>query len=393
MTINRACIILGVVLFAVGIWLSMRKPLWCDELYGQKITIEGSSWGKVLTGRINDEGNNFPLYYVLQKAMMSVIRLPLPDDLGKDFQLPVIHRKYNHLIYPRGQILLRLLPDILMTSAIVLLVRFWWVRQGVVVGLIALLSALSSGMVWWYWVEARPYPLWFLLTLLQALFLIEILSEPGTSYRSKVYLMAVNCCLAITATLGFIQVIIVQTILFVFGQRRLGYHVCAGMLPVGGALFLLSGRSANPLYIAMDPMHIVRLNFSYQQLALLFFYLTAFFCRRAWGRRDNGSEKRLWKGLAHLLNLLVGFFLLIAVLVYVSWHWPGRHGGFPVLGRHFLYLSALSVVMVPAMFSDLWSRSKGSPLWQGIFLFFFLMLLSSQLIEEFRYAWICGVYI
>ena len=120
--------ILWLVLFVVGMWLAMHKPLWGDEIYGQKITIEGNSWDKILTGRLSNEGNNFPLYYTLQKIIMSVIKFHIPVEHGKDYLFA----------YPQGQIILRLLPDALMTSSIVFLVRFFWIREGIMVGLMAL---------------------------------------------------------------------------------------------------------------------------------------------------------------------------------------------------------------------------------------------------------------
>jgi len=393
MTINRACLILWLILFAVGMWLAAHKPLWCDELYGQKITIEGSSWGKILTGRFDNEGNNFPLYFAIQKALMSAVKLHFPDDLLKDFQLPVENRKYFLLVYPKGQIILRLLPDALMTTAIVFLVRFFWVREGMMVGLMALLSALSSGMVWGYWAEARPYPLWFLLTLLQALFVIAVLSGEKFSGKIKVRLIIVNWLLAVTAPLGFIQVIFVQEILFLSGQRQLKDYFWAGILPVCAALFFLSGRSHNSLYIAINPVDIISLNCSLEQIALLFFYLMAFSCRQVWVYKSDGYEKRVWKGILHLPHLLMGLCLSIAILVYIAWHWPGEHDGFPVYGRHFFFLSALSVIMAAAMFSDLWSGSRRSPLWRGIFSIFFIVLLFSQWLGGFAHAWYQGYFL
>jgi len=254
----------------VGMWLAMHKPLWCDEISGQKIDIEGSSWREVVTGRIKGL-NNPPLYFVFQKAITSIIKLHFPDDLLKDFQLPTEKRKYFLLAYPKGQIVLRMLPDILMTTAIVFLVRFFWIREGGVVGGIALLSALTSGMVWWYWVEARPYPLWFLLTLLQALFLIEILSAPKFSGKAKIHLMICNWLLVVTVTPGFIQVIIAQVILFLSGQRQLRSHVLAGVLPVCIAFSFFGIRENKPLFTVINPEEIIRLNFSFEQLSLLFF--------------------------------------------------------------------------------------------------------------------------
>ncbi len=374
----------------------MHRPLWSDELCSQKMAIEQSSWSQILIGQIH-ELNNPPLYYVLQKAITSMVSLTFPDDFIKDSQLSVEKRKYFLYVYPKGQILLRLLPDIFMTTAIVLLVRFFWIRDGLVPGLMALLSALSVGMVWRYWVEARPYSLWFLLTLLQSLILIEILSQGlRSSVRVKNYLTLCHCFLAVTVTLGLFQIIIAQIILFLFGQRRLGYHLRAGVLPICIALFYFGMRSLTKLSsskifdIATDPVDIISSNFSVEQLSILFFYFLAFFSRRIWNSKND--DQNAWKGLAHLWNLTICFFLSIIFLVYVHWRWAGVHKGTPIYDRHFLFLAALGVVLIPAMFSDLWSRSKGSFFWRGVYLVFFIVILFSQFIKGFADAWFQGYY-
>ena len=391
MKIFWGSIFLWIILFIVGLWLSMHKPLWCDELYGQKITVEGNSWGNILTGRII-EGNNFPLFFVLQKALMTVIHVDLPNDLAQDFELPMEKRKYNRLLDPKGQIMIRLLPNVLMTTAIVCLVRFFLVRDGLVVALMALLSALSSMMIWCYWDEARPYSLWFLLTLLQALFLMKILSGEFFSRRSKIYWTMINGFLALAATMGFLQVIIAQVILYFFGQRRLRDHGWAGILPVGAALYLAFNRHSDPLFIAMDPIDIIRSNFSYEQVALLFFYLIAFFFRGAWSNRDVGLAYPSWKGIMQLPNLCSGFCLSVLILGFIHWHWHGDPKGIPVFGRHLFFLSALSMLMVPALFSDLWSNSKGKPFWRVVFGGVFILVLFSQLIEGFTNGWFGGFF-
>lgn len=397
MTINRASIILWIVLFTVGMGLAMHKPLWNDELCSQRISIEGASWKEILTGRIR-ELNNPPLYYALQKAVTSVINLHFPDDLNQDLPLPVEQKKYFLCVFPKGQIILRLMPDIFMVTAMVFLVRFFWVRSGVAAGLMALLSTLSSGLVWQYWAEARPYSLWFLLTLLQAIFLIQILTAPASSKGFKFRLIICHYLLVLTMTLGLYQVIIAQVILFIFGQRQLKFHFGAGFLPICLALFFLHIRSSgNPdahrmLYFSMNPVAIIKSNFSFEQASLLVFYLASFFCRQVWFSRNDVNGPKTGDAMAHLPNFLTGLLLSIAFIIYVYWRWPGEHGGVPVHNRHFFFLSALSVVLVPAMFSDLWSRSKGLPYWRGVFLVFFIVLLFSQFLEGFANAWFQGYY-
>ena len=362
-------------------WLEMHKPLWCDELYGQKIAIEGSSWGKVLTGRVLDETYNFPpLFYTFQKVVTLVFNFHLPD-YGKNFLF----------VYPKGQIILRLFPDALMTTAIVLLVRYFWATGGIAVGLMALLSALSSGMVWWYWVEARGYPLWFLLSLLQAILLIQALSDPNNSGKSTRGLIVCHWLLIFTATLWYIQVLVAQLILFVSGRRRFKDHLWGGCLPLCFGLAFFSRGSQSTFYLSMNPVDMIKLNLSFEQVMLLFFYLTAFLCRAVWIGKDNLHLRKMWKGFLHLPNLFLALGFSITILTYVYCRWPSGQERIAIYPRHFLFLSALGVVLVPAMFSDLWSQSR-KPFWRGIFLVVFVVLLFSQFLEGFSNAWFQGFY-
>lgn len=393
MVINRGCIILWIVLFLAGLLLAVHKPLWCDELYGQKLTIEASSWKEILLGRTDTEANSFPLYNLLQKAFLLAIHFQLPDEIKQDFMLPTTQHKFTFYLHHRGQILMRILPDVLMSTAIVILVRFFWLRGGLAVAAMALLSSLSCGMVWWYWVEARLYPLWFLLTLVQAVFLLEILTDNQPAGRLPGRLVAVNWLLAATTALGFVQVALVQLILFCFGRRKFKDHLWAGIFPVGAALLWLSGRTAHALYLQEDPSVLIKTNFSYELAGLLFFYLIAFACRRSWCSDDGINAKKVWRGLLHLVYLAGGFGLGILLLAYIAWRWPNANQGIPVYCRHFLYLSALGVVMVPAMFSDLWHRSSGSSFWRSVFLILFIVLLLTQMADTFRYIAIMGGYL
>lgn len=370
----------------------MHRPLWSDELCSQKMAIETSSWSGILAGQIH-ELNNPPLYFLLQKTVTSIIPLSFPDDFIKDSELSVEKRKYFLYVYPKGQIILRLLSDIFMSLAMVLLVRFFWIREGAATALIALFSVLSCGMVWRYWVEARPYSLWFLLTILQSLLLIDILSQDQkSSTRSQRYLIINNCLLALTVSLGLFQIIIGEMTLLLSGRRFRPWS----LLPIAISLFYWAMRSLmkvspNKFFdLATPPLDMIRANISLEQLALVLFYLLAFILFKVCHKNNGGHT--IWKGLVHLPNFLTGLVLSIFFLSYVSWQGHGIHTGIPVYDRHFLFLAALGVVLIPALFSDLWSRAEGSRRWQRIYLLLFIVILISQFLEGFANAWFQGYY-
>ena len=64
----------------------------------------------------------------------------------------------------KGQIILRINANLLMSLSIVLIFYFFVRYYSWGAGIYSLLLSLSSFMVWAHWVEARPYVLWFFLT-------------------------------------------------------------------------------------------------------------------------------------------------------------------------------------------------------------------------------------
>src|SRR5437870_3872485 len=103
----------------LGRELSAAKPLWNDELYTQKYTIESSSWLCILEGK-TVEGSNAPLYYLLQKGIESAMQYHLPFS-WHDFS----DGRINHL---PSQALLRASSDIFISISVVLIVWYFWVN-------------------------------------------------------------------------------------------------------------------------------------------------------------------------------------------------------------------------------------------------------------------------
>ena len=147
------------ILLAGGFLLSQHKLLWRDEIFTQQSAIDTHSYLDLLTSKIPD-GNKNPLFYIIQKAVCDI----------SSFHLPVTYSKEQNFIRDiPSQIILRIPSNIYMSLALALIFYFFARFVSVLAAFYALSVALVSPMVWMYWVEARPYSLWFLLTTIQLL--------------------------------------------------------------------------------------------------------------------------------------------------------------------------------------------------------------------------------
>src|SRR3990167_1792216 len=134
---KRNCIVLtaflAIIFFFTGILLSQRKPLWNDELYTQKESVEKASYSEILSGQLA-EGNNFPLFYLIQKAVCDVSGYRLGDQWHSEWQLSE----------PRGQIILRIPSNICMSLSLAIIFYYFAGQFSFWAGIYALLVALSS---------------------------------------------------------------------------------------------------------------------------------------------------------------------------------------------------------------------------------------------------------
>lgn len=224
--------VLFVVLFAFGLLLAQLKPLWNDELYSQVYSVEKMSYAQILLGQV-PEGNNSPLFYLLQKAVCDVAH----------FQLPFVWEKQWNIGQPQAQMILRLMPNFFMSLALAVIFYMIAVEYSWLAGGYAFVTALASSAVWVYWAEARPYALWFALTTLQILCFVRFIRHPKTRQLMRRFLIGIHFLLSITAVFGAVQVFIVSWLLFLFYEKKLTHYVLLLFLPLAlGFYYFLTRR-------------------------------------------------------------------------------------------------------------------------------------------------------
>jgi len=196
------------ILFVSGLMLSGHKLLWLDELFTQQTVIDSHSYFDILTSQ-TPEGNKNPLFYLNQKIISNVFSYHLPVYFPGNF--------YSTRDIP-SQVILRIPSNFYMSLALALIFYFFARFYSVFGAFYALGVALVTPMVWVYWVEARPYPLWFLLTTIQLLLLSCNFVSPKIKTFNK--LLFTHVLLALTSSASIFQITIAALILW--RARKLG---------------------------------------------------------------------------------------------------------------------------------------------------------------------------
>src|SRR3989338_7815178 len=133
-------LVIFILSFGLGLWMSGQKLLWNDELYTQVQSIEMTTYPAMLKGKIG-EGNVTPVFYLIQKT---ICRLA-----GYKFPLEWKHEWF--LEHKPSQILLRLNPNFFTSLMLAAIFYFFARTYSLWAGVYGVLVALSYPMIWAYW--------------------------------------------------------------------------------------------------------------------------------------------------------------------------------------------------------------------------------------------------
>ena len=369
------------ICLAIGYGLSQQKPLWNDEIYTQVYTLEGNSYKNVLLGRL-PEGNNCPLFYLIQKGIGDLFQYRFPQKWQGEW----------NVVDARGQAILRLGPNVFMSLAIVSIFYFfasyysWWA------GIYALGVSLSSFMVWAYWGEARPYALWFFLTTMQSLLFLRLIREekPGSSHWG--WLVVTHWLLSFTVVFSIAQNIIVSSLLWIAKERngpsrlfqtsltmfylnstdavntefttstprrcirekcsqgllkRCTRYLLLTVVPSCIALYYYSQSLKVKFWFADSPLQLIYANIPQDRILLLIGYaLTLLFY--SMGKNKENVRRILtlfgWDGRYYLALSALTF--LAAVTLLTAFKLGDTHGreGFAISSRYFIYLTPIGII-------------------------------------------------
>jgi len=216
---------LFLALFAGGFILSQHKVLWGDEFFTQKVSIDGPSYMDILTLHFI-EGNKCPLFYLVQKSFSDLFSYKFPVEQIEGL---------NVILDRRSQIIMRMPSNVYMSLALALIFYFFTRFFSVFAAIYALSVALVSPLVWMYWVEARPYSLWFLLTTIQLLLISCNIISPKIKTTKSLFLTHV--LLALTVPASILQISIALLVLWWKGKYSKKQLALVWVVPVCIGLF------------------------------------------------------------------------------------------------------------------------------------------------------------
>lgn len=322
--------LLFAVLVALGLWMAFHQPLWNDEYYSLTSSTLGTSYGKMLAGGIG-EGNNSPLFYLLQKLQSDVIAYHAPQDW--------IDGRWNGGdVF--SQVFLRIQPVVCMAASLSFLFYFFVSRYSLLAGWYALLVALTSFMLWAHWTEARPYALWFSLSILQMLVMIDILKESSLREQKHWHrLTGLHWLLALTATLSVIQITVAAMVIWLNGQRRWNSYIVTFVLPMMVCVYYYCHAPKYDFFFEDGPLALVNANIPKDRLLLLGVFAVIFaFQHRTWQAWRTQVEGKFL--------LFTSLMLLFFAFLLVFFKWKDAGHGFQISNRYFIPLTALGIVAI-----------------------------------------------
>ncbi len=347
-------------LFFSGIWLSTKKPVWNDEIYTQTNTVEKSSVKDILTVKF-EEGNSSPLFYLIQKGFQAVLGYHFPQKWNGEWEIEDLWT----------QTVMRLPANFFMSLALTAMFWFFAREYSLGAGLFALVTGLSSYMAAAYWLEARPYSLWFLLTTLLCLVFLRVCYRGKVTDRDLGALAVLYLLLSFTVIFGALQIVCFSLFLILIDRSRARAVLAVSVLPglICAAYYVFSPKFK--FFFREGAGELIGASIPQDRMLMLAVYAAA--CLFAWGQAQNGRFKifpRPDELRAKMFLGLTGLTLAAALAVLAVFRAkadPG-HAGFMISNRYFIFLAPVGAVAVTISVIEILRALKGRVWLQGGFL-------------------------
>ncbi len=320
-------ILVFAALLVSGAWTAAHKPLWNDEYYSLISSTLGTSYSKMAAGGI-EEGNNSPLYYVLQKMQCDIFAYHAPESWVQG-KWTGEHR------YSQG--FLRAQSVLFVALSLGLLFYYFSRRYSMWAGLYVMAVALSSLVMWQHWFEARPYALWFLLSVCQSLLLLRYLdTEKDHRLDLLMCLTGVHCLLALTVTISIVQIAAAALVLLMPAKRSWRLWGAVFVIPAAIDVFYYLRAPKYGFFFVDGPMALISANFPKERLLILPVFLLAYILL-------NRNHKQAF--LQTEVRYFAFMALMLAFFAAVLWKLKlAESTGFQISSRYFLSLAPLSII-------------------------------------------------
>lgn len=365
MSSHKKILFFSVALFFVFLWigfgLARTKFLWTDEIYTQLSSIDRKSYGEIWSGKLQ-EGNNNPLFYASQKFTVDLFKYKgLPKWTG--------HPK---IFDSKSQIILRINAVIFMSILLSFVFYYFSTRHNLWAGGLALLVFLTSGPIWAYWAEARPYCLWMALATVQFLSFRELFIDNSPDKKWKATLVVSNILMALTILFGIFQVFITSLLLAIRKKSIKEFFVLSG--PPAFLVFLYYWGA--PRYLFFFNKSPIELIFSL--ISPVYFILFGiYFLVVHFGAKPRPKEAG-WGWPLFLMSAIAA--ALVGLLLVIN---KPSEASFAISSRYFLFLIPVYLIVTIEFLYGLFryvnlNKEWMSPYIVGVFLFFVYLLVSQE---------------
>lgn len=370
--------ILFVLLLAIGFWQAFHKPLWVDELFSLIHSVEGLSYGEIFLGRMQ-EGNNSPLFYLIQKGTLDVT--------GYEPPAPWLNGDWGYQDVG-SQILIRVNPVVFMSLSVILIFYYFSRTFGLLAGVYSLAVSLSSFMVWAHWAEARPYALWVFLTTIQSLFFLKIIGQRENARNGWLGLAVVHFLLSLSIFISIIQITIVSLLLWILSERDWRKYIAIFVVPVVAATtYHLSGLKLAFSFVH-GPWALINASIPIDRLLIVLFFGGYFildhFCLKS-ALFNKLSIRSMGLQEIRITGAYLGLFLLtllgfLAMLMKLKMGESPHDEGFEISNRYFIPLTPIGI-FATTLFSIYLVRASSNKLIRGAILLFLAGLLLVRIVR------------
>ncbi len=326
-----------ILLMTCGFSLSQHKVLWLDELYTQHTAIDADSYAGILSLKFPD-GNKNPLFYIIQKTACDAFSYHMPavyaDSLNRTRDIP-------------SQVILRIPSNIYMSLALTVIFYFFTRFYSFFAALFALSVALVTPMVWMYWVEARPYSLWFLLTTVQLLLLSCLYMAPKLKTAGS--LITTHLLLALTSPTAMFQITMVTLFVWIKDRAGLKHLALLWLVPMSIVLFYYHFDDTSRIRTYMFSSNFFDVIMPERLFIYVIYALTAWVLPE----KHKKTPSNMFFLPVFLIFLTSGFSILFIDIFTLH----SKQGFF---SRYLIYLAPVDILMFALASIDLrrWSRSN-----------------------------------
>jgi hypothetical protein len=340
---------LTLVLLIIFVWTGYHtaylRPLWNDEIYTQFYSIHSRSFASLIIGQTS-EGNNAPLFYMIQKAIVNVFH----------FQTPAGWEGQALVIDPQAQIILRIQSIIFISLAMCLSFYYFATIYSFMSAVLVVSLYLSSTIIWIYWAEGRPYGLWIFLTAAHTLFLMGTVKKNVLSQKDKWILLLLNVLLALTTVFSIFQIIASSIILFGLKERNIKSLIQSLSIPgiISLYYYIQTRQNIYPHWLNSPPLDLFFDTVSKEQFIFLFIYLLLTLAMRHKKSSPSGPESQFQ--FIYAASIAICFLMLLLSIVCHAHYGPK---GFALSNRYFSCLVPIFAITIGLLFQTLMNAFVG----------------------------------